>query len=158
MRNASDQIARIGHIAKRLGVSAEEGGASRSAGNTNSSSGRVNDATITSKSAHTSGCSKSIAAATAIGLYYIGDTIIRLGSKQALGMIVFVAFCLFLISSKRLLGRFVEKYAGTYFIGTGIHLPPATRPSWWLAIFMGWAVLLLPGLLMLLKMIFPEYG
>lgn len=89
----------------------------------------------------------SILLSMLIGMTYVINIVIRHGIKQAIFTLTYVAFCLFMISSKRLL----EKRVGTYYIGTGIHLPPAHPPAWKSVIFLGWILLLLPVFLIVLN-------
>lgn len=92
---------------------------------------------------------KSILLSVLIGMGYVIDQAIRFGLRNAMGTMAYVAFCVFMIASRRLL----EKHVGTYVIGTGIHLPPKRRPAWGSMIFVGWVLLALPTFLIVMKMV-----
>jgi hypothetical protein len=143
------QFARVCEISNKMGVSDEELGQRLAGGMGTVKTEDAGCVDTPNRSHRISIYEKSILLSVLIGLGYVSDQIIRFGSMHAMGTIGYVAFCVFMISSKRLL----EKHVGTYIIGTGIHLPPSRRPAWGGSIILGWVLLSLPALLIVLKRI-----
>ncbi len=144
-----DHLAGAREITKKMGISEKELERCLTNGKGDSASQEEQHVNDLSAASRLSMYEKSIIVGTLMGLGYIADMILRCGLKRAAGMMGYVAFCLFMISSKRLL----ENRVGTYFIGTGIRLSPARRPQWGASIALGWVFLSLPALLKVLKMI-----
>jgi hypothetical protein len=142
-----DRLARVRKLANRAGVSDEELGQYLADRAAYAESEEETTAGTKSEPRRLSLYEKSILLAVLIGMGYVIEQSLRYGLRHAMGTVGYVAFCLFMISSKRLF----KDRVGTYIIGTGIRLPPDYRPMWGAGIALGWVFLSLPAVLMVLR-------